>query len=159
MPIFNPEGGMGEPPGPDRGQTNLLRAEARSLADLGDFARAREVISRALDIAPNDHELHAVMAWYTHSCKTIDLHERERLSQHHFAVSFELAPNNALAHYWQGRIFMDVGNTARARTSIETAIKLRPDFEAARNALDRLTGRAGSSTVLPMATAMLPRQR
>jgi tetratricopeptide (TPR) repeat protein len=133
-------------------ETDELRAAAKSLADIGDFGKARDAIGKAIERAPNDAELHALMSWYTYKNKALDVNERDRLCQHHLAVSFEIAPNNPHAHFAQGRIWDDQGNSARARVAFDAALKARPDFRAAREALDKL----GSGPAAPAAAPVAP---
>lgn len=128
--------------------TTLLRQEAKSLADIGDFDRARETLARAIDAAPDDPELHAFMAWYTCKCRALDPHERDRLAKHHLAVSFEQAPDNAAAHYCQGQIWLAQGNGPRAKTSFEAAVRRRPDYTPAITALEKLGLRTTSAVTL-----------
>lgn len=124
--------------------------QAKNLADLGDFDKARETLARAIDVAPSDPELHAMMSWYAFKGRSLDPHERERLARHHLRVAFELCPDNHQAHFHQGKIFADQGNTARARAAYDAAVRARPDFPLAREALERLGGRLES---MPQAVA------
>jgi hypothetical protein len=117
-------------------------AEARACADVGDFDRAHAIVARAIDAAPNDAVLHAAIAWYGFRGRAGDAAERDRLCQHHMAVAFEIDPGSADAHYYQGRIWMEQGLGARARVAFESALKARPGFEAAQQAMARLVGTA-----------------
>src|SRR5262245_6954228 len=101
----------------DQTDVDVARAQARSLADLGDFAGAREALSRALDQAASNAELHAMMAWVTSRCTSIDPHERDRLAQHHLGVAFEVAPESPHPHHYQGLILVEQGNAQRASHS------------------------------------------
>jgi len=112
--------------------------EAKGAAESGDFAKARNALARAIDADPNDCELHALMSWYTAKTSSLDPHERARLVQHHLGISFEIKPDNHFGHFYQGRIWADQGNSQRARTSFESALKARPDFTAAKDAMARL---------------------
>ncbi len=116
-------------------------AQARSLADLGDFDKAREMLSKAIEATPDDAQLNALMGWYAFKGRSADPHERDRLAQHYLGVSFQLSPDNAFAHYYQGRMWAEQGNAARARASYEAAVNAKPDFAAAQDALDKLGAR------------------
>jgi tetratricopeptide (TPR) repeat protein len=113
-------------------------AEAKSLADIRDWDKAREALAKAIDASPNDPELHAQMAWYTYQCKAIVDFERDRLAQHHLGVALELDPENAKAHYYQGLMWEEQGTPVRARSAYMMAIKAQPDFAPAAKALDKL---------------------
>jgi tetratricopeptide (TPR) repeat protein len=113
-------------------------ADARAAAESGDWNGARAAMARAIDISPNDASFHAHMAWYSHQATALPASESDRLSEHHLSVALEIDPNNADAHYVQGMLWANGGNTTRARIALTTAVKLRPDHRAATNALDRL---------------------
>jgi tetratricopeptide (TPR) repeat protein len=133
----------------------MIRAEAKSLADIGDFERAREALSRGIDIAPNDPELHAYMAWYTYRCRSIEMNERERLARHHLAVSFEQGRNNPHAHFCQGQILVYQGNGIRAKVSFEAALNAKPDYAPAITALERLGTRSTATVTLTAMPAQM----
>src|SRR5262245_5246930 len=86
------------------------RERARKPADAGDFDGARREIAQAIEQAPNDAELHALMAWVTSRCKGLSAPERARLAQHHMEVSHDIARGNPDAHFYQGRMLLDLGN-------------------------------------------------
>jgi tetratricopeptide (TPR) repeat protein len=118
-------------------------------------------MARAIDVAPNDPAFHAHMAWYSHQASALPEFERERLTEHHLAVALEIDPDNAEAHYVQGMLWSGDGNTTRARIALNTALKTRPDYVAAANALGRLdrvveTPAPGES---PGTGTLLPRRR
>src|SRR5438132_1023956 len=114
-------------------------ADAKTAADSGDWDGARAAMSRAIDAAPTTANFHALMAWYTFQCSTVSLaFERQRIAEHHINVALEIDPDNAQAHYCQGLIWAGGGNTTRARIALSTALKTRPDFQAAAQALDKL---------------------
>ncbi len=116
-------------------------SEAHVAASFGEWEKARTAMARALDEAPNDPELHATMAWYTNRSAAIDPVDRLRLAQHHLNVSLELSPNNPYAPYFQGRVWADQGNGARARIAFEAALRLDPAYRPAQQAIDRLDGK------------------
>jgi tetratricopeptide (TPR) repeat protein len=135
---------------------SALEAEAKSLADIGEFDRARETIKRAIDHTPNDPELHARMAWYTFRCSGIEAHERERLAEHHIGLSFELKADNPHAHFYRASIWIAEGNAARAKGALESALRADPRFAAAREALDRLGGGGAAVAAQPVAAPHAP---
>lgn len=125
-------------PGSEPVDGDRAAAEAKASADVGDYDAARAAMSRAIDGNPNDSSLHALMAWYTFQCNAVPAFERQRLAEHHLSVALELDPSNAQAHYYQGMIWAGGGNVTRARISLSAALNVRPDFQAAAQALDRL---------------------
>jgi hypothetical protein len=136
--------------------------EARAAAATGNWEAARNAMARAIEMAPNHAGYHAYMAWYTSQCNSIPSGERQRLAEHHLAVSFELDPNCAEGHYVQGRMWQGDGNTTRARMELDQAVRVRPDYPSAVNALVGLKGNepnAASSGKLKKAAAPAPRTR
>jgi tetratricopeptide (TPR) repeat protein len=109
--------------------------EARAAAASGNWDAARAAMARAIEAEPNHAGNHAYMAWYTSQCSSIPIGERQRLAEHHLAVSFELDPNCAEGHYVQGRMWQGDGNTTRARMELDTAVKMRPNYPSAVAAL------------------------
>jgi len=113
-------------------------AEAKACADQGDWDGARAAMARAIDAASDNAGHHALMAWYTHQCSLQPDFERQRLAEHHLNVALDLEPENAQAHYYQGMMWAGGGNTTRARIALSTALNLKPSFQAAAQALDKL---------------------
>jgi len=133
----------------------MIRAQAKTLADIGDFEKARDAMSRAIDIAPNDPELHAYMAYYTYRCRTIEMNERERLAKHHLAVSMDQGPNNPHALYIQGQILVYQGNGVRAKAFFEASLNAKPDYAPAVQALERLGARNTATVTLTAMPAQI----
>jgi hypothetical protein len=128
--------------------------EARAAAGSGNWDVARAAMGRAIEAEPNHAGYHAYMAWYTSQCTSIPIGERQRLAEHHLAVSFELDANCAEGHYVQGRMWQGDGNTTRARMELDAAVKVRPNYPSAVAALVGLKepakeSAAGSSGKLP----------
>jgi len=117
------------------GDERSLVDEARAAAASGNWDGARAAMGRAIEAEPNHAGYHAYMAWYTSQCSSIPIGERQRLAEHHLAVSFELDPNCAEGHYVQGRMWQGDGNTTRARMELDTAVKMRPNYPSAVAAL------------------------
>jgi tetratricopeptide (TPR) repeat protein len=113
-------------------------AEAKASADKGQWDLARATMSKAIDGAADNATYHALMAWYTYQCSIQPAFERQRLAEHHLAVALDLDPDNHQAHYYQGLIWAGGGNTTRARIALSTALNLKPNFQAAAQALDKL---------------------
>jgi hypothetical protein len=113
--------------------------EAKACADKGEWDDARAAMSKAIDGASNNATLHALMAWYTYNCSIQPAFERQRLAEHHLSVALEMDPENHQAHYYQGLIWAGGGNTTRARIALSTALTLKPGFQAAAQALDKIS--------------------
>jgi hypothetical protein len=127
-------------------------AEAKTCADQGDWDGARAAMTKAIDAESNNPTHHALMAWYTFQCSLQPAFERQRLAEHHLAVALEMDPENHQAHYYQGLIWAGGGNTTRARIALATALNLKPNFQPAAQALDKLAklgDTAGSKEQLP----------
>jgi tetratricopeptide (TPR) repeat protein len=114
-------------------------AEAKAAADSGDWDTARAAMTKAIDGDANNATYHALMAWYTYQCSMQPAFERQRLAEHHLSVALDLEPENAQAHYFQGLIWAGGGNTTRARIALATALNLKPNFQQAAQALDKLS--------------------
>jgi tetratricopeptide (TPR) repeat protein len=124
---------------PAKTESSALQDEAKSLADIGEFDKARDAIKRALETAPNSSELHAVMSWYTFRSRQLDDSERERLAEHHLAVAREIGgADDAHAHHYEGLIWRDRGNLPRASASLQAALRVDPGRRAAKEVLDKL---------------------
>jgi tetratricopeptide (TPR) repeat protein len=128
-------------PEQNEGSKEAIRAagEAKAAGDAGDWDSARAAMGKAIDADANNAGYHALMAWYTYQCSIQPAFERQRLAEHHLSVALDLEPENAQAHYYQGLIWAGGGNTTRARIALSTALNLKPNFQAAAQALDKLT--------------------
>jgi tetratricopeptide (TPR) repeat protein len=127
---------------PDQNEANkeALRAasEAKAAAENGEWDEARTAMTKAIDGAPDNATYHALMAWYTWQCSIQPAFERQRLAEHHLSVALDMDPDNHQAHYYQGLIWAGGGNTTRARIALSQALALKPNFQAAAQALDKL---------------------
>jgi tetratricopeptide (TPR) repeat protein len=127
-------------PEQDEANKDSIRAatEAKLCADKGEWDAARAAMTRAIDATPSNAGYHALMAWYTYQCSIQPAFERQRLAEHHLSVALELEPENHQAHYYQGLIWAGGGNTTRARIALAQALTLKPGFQAAAQALDKI---------------------
>jgi hypothetical protein len=112
--------------------------EAKAAADQGSWDDARAAMARAIDGVPDNATFHALMAWYTYQSSMQPAFEKQRLAEHHLNVALEMDPENHQAHYYQGLIWAGGGNTTRARIALSQALTLKPGFQAAAQALDKL---------------------
>ncbi|MBN1825528.1 MAG: hypothetical protein JW958_04615 [Candidatus Eisenbacteria bacterium] len=58
-------------------------------------------------------------------------------------INNEAWPHSAETHYWMGQVELVRGDEAAARERLETALRLDPEHERARNLLARITGSGG----------------
>jgi len=121
-----------------RQEIEALLAEAKQLEGIQDWEKARELVAKAIDVAPKESDLHARMGWYTYKCSSIEHTERERLFKHHLEYALELNPNEILAHHYFGVIYTNQGNPVRARMEFQAALKIDPTFKPSKDALERL---------------------
>jgi len=96
---------------------------AETLRDVGRLDEAMEQIDRAIEIAPDYHSAYVVkaetMAW---SFGVLD----RALRLYEFAA--QLDPKSAIVHFGIARVFLQLGDEARAIESIERCLELGPDF-------------------------------
>lgn len=138
-------GSVGDDADP-RGRAEQAVAAAHQAASIGDWPSARTEMARAIDLFPNDAGYHALMGRYTQRTAGMDAVERQRLTMHHLGVALEIDPQHADAHCYLGDALLSQGNPGRARTEFEAALRTRPDHARAREALDRLSGKAPAPT-------------
>ena len=147
---------------PSRGEAARTAAEAKASGDRGEWDEARAAMARALDLDATNATYHALMAWYTYQSSMQPAFEKQRLAEHHIGVALELEPENAQAHYYQGLIWAGGGNTTRARIALSTAISLNPKFQAAAQALDKIskvgTGDSSASREMERASSARPKK-
>jgi tetratricopeptide (TPR) repeat protein len=126
---------------PSEGSKEAVRSatEAKAASDSGDWDGARAAMAKAFDADANNAGYHALMAWYTYQSSMQPPFERQRLAEHHLSVALQMEPENAQAHYNQGLIWASSGNSTRARLALSTALNLKPNFQAAAQALDKIS--------------------
>jgi tetratricopeptide (TPR) repeat protein len=112
---------------------------ANNLAYL--YAEANENLDRALSLAqtaveqaPDSHEVRDTLGFVYYQRQLPDLAIRA------FEDSIAKSPNNAIYHYHLGLALAKQGNLTRARRSYQTALKLRPDYPEAQQALKTVGG-------------------
>lgn len=77
------------------------------------------------------------------SAGTPDPHTAQRDARAAFLNALALEPSNALAHYEAGRLFHQLEDFSLARTHLERAVELEPDFFEAYYLLSRVCSRTG----------------
>jgi len=66
-----------------------------------------------------------------------------REAESRYREGLQICPDDDVAHYELGRILADAGRRGDARDEFETALKLNPNFVAAREELDSLNRSEG----------------
>src|SRR5450631_636998 len=89
---------------------------------LGDDARAQQNFSRALELAPNDSDIHHNWGWYLCTHKR----EREALVQFETAVSNSLYRTPEIALVNAGRCAQTIGDIRAAETYFRRALAAQP---------------------------------
>ena len=112
---------------------------ANNLAYL--YAEANENLDRALILAqtaveqaPDNPDVRDTLGWVYYQKQLPDLALRA------FEDSIAKNPNNPIYHYHLGLASAKQGNLARARQSYQAALKLRPDYPDAQQALKTIGG-------------------
>jgi tetratricopeptide (TPR) repeat protein len=107
------------------------------LQQLGDTEGAADQLREAVRLRPELVEARFKLGAVHAARGALDEAERQ------FTAVVEQAPGLAEAHYNLGVVLAEKGETSRAVAHLERAVALRPDYEGARSALDRLRGAGG----------------
>ena len=103
----------------------------------GDIDMALELAQTAKIMLPGQPEVNDTVGWIYYK------KDLPALAIAAIRLSIEKDPNNPIYHYHLGLAYAKSNEPARARASIEHALKLKPDFQGAdqaRNALASLIG-------------------
>jgi tetratricopeptide (TPR) repeat protein len=114
--------------------------DAADAESVGDWERAHKLMARVIDLHSEDSYFRARMGWYTFHCTKIESGERERITTYQLEYALELDKTNALAHYYLGEVSLALRNPGRAKAEFAAAVAVNPSFEAAKKALDTLSG-------------------
>lgn len=98
----------------------------------GNWKDSSELWKRYLKLAPNDE-----FAYYNLGLTLVRWEHWEE-AKDAFGQSLELNYSNDLAHYQLGFCFYHLGETRRARRSLEVALKMNPELDAAKELLKRI---------------------
>ena len=123
----------------------VLAIDSRSLIAANNlayiYAQARENLDRALALAqtaveraPNSPEVRDTLGWVYYQ------KELPELALRAFEESAAKSPDNPIFHYHLGLALAKQGNLVRARRSHQTALKLKPDYADAQQALKAIGG-------------------
>jgi len=123
----------------------VLAIDARSVVAANNLAylyaetgenldRALSLAQTAVEQAPENPDVQDTLGWVYYQKQLPDLAIRA------FEQSIAKNPNNPLYHYHLGLASVRMGDYGRARRSLETALKLKPDYMDAQRALKSVTG-------------------
>jgi len=126
---------------PDR--VSGYRLLAFALAAQKRFDEAAKVVARAEVAIPDD------LSPYVSTARGMlrvnaELPKAESYLKKYLAETKEPEPNApplAAAHYWLGLVYEKEGRKPEAVSELETALRLKPDFEPAKQDLKRIKGR------------------
>jgi len=121
-------------------------ATAKAQENAGEWDAARRTLAGALARAPDDAALHARMGWYVYNAPSTPQDQRLAEALGHLDRSNKLDPTGGeAAHYYRGCIFTREGNFTRARAELKTALRIRPTFVQAKEALTALGDKGAAS--------------
>lgn len=123
---------------PKRLEADELVKQARNAELSRDFAKARELLGKAIDLRSRDADLHALKGWYTFNTSTIEWNERLRLTNYHINYALELNQNDPVVQLCWGKVQAAQGNKAGARAAVDNALRLKPDWKDAKALLDQI---------------------
>jgi Flp pilus assembly protein TadD len=89
---------------------------------------ALTLAQRAKEQMPESHEISDTLGWVYYKKDMANLAVRP------FEASVERDPKNAMYHYHLGLAYAKTGEAAKARKSLELALKLQPNFPGANDA-------------------------
>jgi tetratricopeptide (TPR) repeat protein len=123
----------------------VLAIDPRSLIAANNlayiYAQANENLDRALSLAqtaveqaPDSPDVRDTLGWVYYKKQLPDLAIRA------FEESLAKNPDNPIFHYHLGLAAAKQGNLARARRSYQEALKLKPDYTDAQQALKTIGG-------------------
>jgi tetratricopeptide (TPR) repeat protein len=99
-----------------------------------DLDRALTLAQTAVEQAPDNPDVRDTLGWVYYKQELPDLAARA------FEDSISKNPENAIYHYHLGLASVKQGNLVRARRSYQAALKLKPDYTEAQQALKMVGG-------------------
>jgi len=110
---------------------------ANELLTQGKPAEAVQVLTEAMQLSPNDEDVHYNLGLAYTRLGKLD----EAIRQYNEAL--RIFPNYAEAHNNLGNVLMRAGRTEEATAQFESAVKVMPDYASAHNNLGTALQRAG----------------
>ena len=106
---------------------------AKAYLDISDFPRAVAILSKLLQRDPKNAEAHYLLGWaYNRSTRTRDTIER---AESEFREATRLQPADAESSSELGKLHLQTGKLAEARTDLERALQVNPRLVQAANSL------------------------
>jgi tetratricopeptide (TPR) repeat protein len=121
----------------DRGYYRAYLDFGKFLATRGRFAMAIEELGKAIHLKPDCAPAHALIG--ASLAKTGELEE----AAESFRTSLEIDHTKPSVWVDLGKVQSELGDVVRARRSFENALKLDPDYEPAKSAIEGLNGQGG----------------
>jgi tetratricopeptide (TPR) repeat protein len=121
---------------PDSWRARQLRAEGSALR--GDFDDALKEFQAALQVRPNEPELHEALGELY-----LDHHSDDAAAQSELENALALDPSRTRALYLLGRLFVQKKDNDKALPYLEKALRLQPDFVEANSLLGTAYVRLG----------------
>ncbi len=109
-----------------------LYAKARLLQDVGQYAEARKIYQKIVGIDAQDEQVFYNLAYLYFEEDSLEKAERN------FSIAIGLNPAFDFAYYARGVVRESMGNTEGARLDYENALRINPEHEYAREALEEL---------------------
>jgi tetratricopeptide (TPR) repeat protein len=113
-----------------------LHAKANYLSDQDDLSGAIELYKKINTLDPQYDE-----AFFNTGLLYLDLDSIDQAYQH-FDMALKVSPTFIMAYYYRGVASEMKGNVAKAKKDYEQALRMAPNYENARQAVDRLNREA-----------------
>jgi tetratricopeptide (TPR) repeat protein len=113
----------------------VLTNYAIALAQVGELAKAQQMLARATQVEPTDATSRMNLG------SVYDDMGRPELAQRELEISVQLDPWSAMAHTNLGFVLKERGMLERAREEFETALRIEPAYAEARRGLRELGAR------------------
>ncbi|HEV2700687.1 MAG TPA: hypothetical protein VGV09_03590 [Steroidobacteraceae bacterium] len=127
-----------------------LRSRSRSVGVPFAAARSRAEMERALQLAPKDPRVRLLAAQLSYAGAKSTKERAAQVASFQSAVDafeserqgLERLPSWGAAEAWQGlaQVYLDRGDAIAARSALEHALLLMPDYKAAHRLLSHVTG-------------------
>jgi curved DNA-binding protein CbpA len=126
-------------------QAAMNQQKAEVLIKRRDYEGAAALLRDALELAPDDAQIHASYAWALYHLPSTPEREREMMASIDRALS--LHGENDRAHYYRGMMLRRAGREAEAIAEFERAVAINPkNLDAAREVrLAQMRARSGGA--------------
>jgi DNA-binding response OmpR family regulator/tetratricopeptide (TPR) repeat protein len=125
---------VGTSAGSDALEAERYKKQASSLMERREWAEARQLLAKAVDLCQDAGDIRALLAWATYSSNTENA-SLVRKAIRELRRSIELDPKLYQAYLYLGRIYAGMGKTILAEKQFEKALQCNPDCGEALNEL------------------------